>query len=832
MRQISFCRDIIHIVVYNRRRKKERKQKGKVFIKMEEVILTLSRTEFYKKLEDFWTEILNKHITGGTGHFYATIEFSYGRATFIIDKSNLYIVGYVVNNEEIYFRNVSYTNMKTEASLKKDDILSALYTFTNRVNEYSSTMQLVTVITLISEAARFDFVRAIIKRSFCPDDRENLEKCFSNWDYTINTFTERKHLDDLVTNYDKMKQISSSVNIPIDKSRAWCDEHIKAGYGRSELVLAGLLPLQEKKHGVVTSPGYGLDDVSITTNSADNTITFSLPDGRSETYSMTKIPSKDSYLMQALTKNMLNGLQVQKTVDNLNNITGLLAVAAAALTGTSVKSRVTNIQYDYTKVCGNEYLTVRDLTADCRNVAKNIGKVYDELVSANEDEAITWLRKCEKIADEMADKTQEMANSFMKLSDKAEEAVEETEDEVFKQQEKADELRRQNEEYQAELEKNKVLQEQINDDLVDVNQSLQKAVEDEEAARKRKHGFEIAGLVGNMVSGIVDMFTPDLGGFGRNDSSQKNIEEANQEDIKKLNDEIAQAEAEYEADKNTEIQDRAKCDQLNAEISDLEKQKETATGDQLTQIEAALTDKNALLLTANAELEAAVLAVEMAEKKMNELKKTLSELVERCDSIKDSAALEEEKAREEKEQIYSKKMELEEERRDCLSSIAEFSTLIESTAQEQQTAETALRTLTLAASCIKDVVQSLLMMVSFWRSISSFCSRLDDTDLDEEIESNMKVDANKRVAYYYDSDFMLMMLKFLCQWGSLYYVFTDFSNEISSIPEKQNKCYGIEVTPDKAGDLAEKLATMLNASISSQIAEQDAFIEELSKKEI
>ena len=66
--------------------------KGKVFIKMEEVILTLSRTEFYKKLEDFWTEILNKHITGGTGHFYASIEFSYGRATFIIDKNSMLLI--------------------------------------------------------------------------------------------------------------------------------------------------------------------------------------------------------------------------------------------------------------------------------------------------------------------------------------------------------------------------------------------------------------------------------------------------------------------------------------------------------------------------------------------------------------------------------------------------------------------------------------------------------------------------------------------------------------------------------------------------------------------
>lgn len=793
-----------------------------------------SKQEVYEKLETFWSNLIIKNIEKSKDNFYVEI-IPYGKtkkSTFILNKSNLYVIGYVVGDKEYYFKNVSYKKMNTEVRLLANDIMDSISLYQNVVNEYDTTKDLVKIIAFISEAARFDFVRAVIKRGFFPSDKKELGKYFIDWDNTVRTFCHRVYLNELVTNYDKMKNISQSKNISINDSREWCQKNITTDFDEFQLACAGLLPFPVKKCRVATSAGYGLDDITILTNSSDNTITFCLPDGRSETYSMTKLPKEDSYIIQVLTKNLLNGLQIDKTIDNLDNIAGLLTVAAAALTGTPIKSQVTSIQYDYTKVCGNENETIEELCKDCRSVAMNVGKVYDKLVSAEEDEAIVWLRKCEKIADEMADKTQKMADSFITLSDKAELAVEGTENEVYKQKEKADELRCQNEEYQAALEKNKVLQEQINDDLVGINESLQKAVEEEEAARKKKHGFEIAGLVGNMVSGIVDMFTPDLGNFGRNDSSQKNIEEANKQEIEALKKELEEATADYEKDMNTKIEDQAKVDSLNAEIANLEKQKESATGDQLTDIENKLADSSMALLSANAELEAAILAVEVAQQKMEKLQKSITELVERCDSIKDSAALEEEKARQEKEQIYAKKMELEEERRDCLSSIAEFSVMIENTAKEQQTAETALRTLTLAASCIKDVVQTLLVMVSFWRSISRFCKKLNDTDLDEEIESNMKVDANMRVAYYYDSDFMLVMLKFLCQWGALFYVCKDFANEMSSIPAKQNEYYGKECLPSEAAKYAEEYAEMLNKSVSKQIEEQDAFIEDLKGKEI
>ena len=805
---------------------------------MEEVTLDISNIQdkrvFYSDLETFWTDILEESTKPGDQNLHIKISTPKGTATFIMRKSDLYIIGYVVGNKSLNFKYENYKKMYTKVELKKDKIVNAIETFMTETNTYNTTGELVTVIAFISEAARFIFIRGVIKRGFFPNDRSSLEKYFYNWEDTKDYFYRRPYLDPLINNYKDIRRDYSitTLNVSLKDSRDWCYRHIFAKDEREHLGDVGLLNEFTKKPRKVTAPGYDLEDVTVITSPADNTITFCLSDGKSETYSMTKIPPKDSFLMKVMCNHMLNGLQIENTIANLNNIAGLLTVAAASLSGTSIKSQITEIQFQYTKLCGAENLTVKDLYADCRTVAKDIGKVYDKLTSGREDDAIDWLRKCEKISQEMAEKTNTMANNFLKLSNLTNEAVKSTENEQAIQEAKKLEYEQKNEEYQAKLESNKVRQEQINKDLVGVNDALQKAVEEEEAARKRKHGFEIAGLVGNMVSGIVDMFTPDLGNFGLNDSSMKNIEEADNQELDDLKQQLEEATDEYNKDVDIQNEEKAKVEQLETDIENLNKQKETATEDQIAEIESSITAKTALLSTANIELSAAIMAVQEAQKKMDSLQDAINKLVASCESIKESAAIEEEKAREEKEKIYSEKMELEEERRNCLSNIAEFSEMIESTAEQAQTAETALQTLYFASSCIKDVVCALLTMANFWESVTCFCRKLNDTDLDEEIEDNMEVDMKTRIAYYYDSDFMLMMLKFLCQWGALYYTCVDFANELSSIPAKQNNLYRIEVEGKDANEIAAKFATILHKNVDVQIAEQQKTIDKLSQKEI
>lgn len=575
-------------------------------------------------------------------------------------------------------------------------------------------------------------------------------------------------------------------------------------------------------------------DVSIVTNQMEKSITFVLPDGRKETYALNEIPSKDSYIVKTITKEIGQSLQIATIVDNLNNIAELLYISACALVETKVSSKVTHIQHEYTKLCGQSKLSVHQLCLDSRKAAIAIGNAYESLTKGREYDCINEIKKCEQIALNMAKEAEVLANAYVKLGDEANETVEMTQDEVAVQKEKAQKMEEDRDRYEAQLNAQLAAQESLNSQLAELNAEYQKVQKLEEEALGRKHGFEIAGIVSGVVGGVVDMFTPDFGLFGGDDEKEDVYQEAAKQEIDELKEELSNAEEEY----RTELENKGKLEteeaKLQAEIEVEEKRyKEMEAADTLATDEGkalitTLDEHKVLLATCSANLLAATAAVEAAENAVNSLKQMLAQMTEQFESCATSAAAEAERAAQTKEKIYEDKIELEEQRRESLSQIAEFTTMIESCSKQQEMAETALRTLNMAVSCIKQVVTSLMNASLFWKSLSLFCNRLHESDLDEAIENNMKYcEEDTRVAYYFEADFMLMMLKFLSQWSSLYYVCKDYEYAISEIPEKQAKYYSITLSPDKAMEEALRMSQSLSSSIEVQIQEQDALIEEM-----
>lgn len=578
----------------------------------------------------------------------------------------------------------------------------------------------------------------------------------------------------------------------------------------------------------------GMGDITIYTNSTENTITFELPDGKSETYSMNRIPGRDSFIIRKMMEQVCQELQIQTIVDNLNNIVELLFVAANALAGTKVCSQVTHIQEEYMKLCGSSKLTVHELCLRCRKVAQNIGKAYENLTRGREPECIRKLKECESAALEMAGMADSLAQSFVKLGDLSDKAVMDTEDEAAVQKEMAEKLQKDRDNYKAKLDAQVAMQDSFNEQLAELNNEYQDAKKREDDALKRKHGYEIAGIVSGIVGGIVDLFTPDLGNFGKKKDSQ--AEDAARQEISELKQELADIEKEYEQ----KLDEKQKLEQQNHEletkIKDEQKRLEdlSAAGkegsDEAASLRDVLDNDKILLAACGSELAAAMEAVELLSKKMADLKSTLAAMTEQFEKISASAAMEAEKAAQQKEKIYDDKIEIEKQRRESLSQIAEFTSMIESCSQQQHAAETALQTLNMAAVCIKQVVASFLTASMFWKSVSSFCNTLHDSDLDETIQANMDYcPQESRVVYYYDSEFMCLMLQFLSQWGALYYVCQDYEAAMSDIPKRQAEYYKKPVMLRDAYQTAMDVSRDLSDKVKVQMEAQDAVIKELEQ---
>lgn len=572
-----------------------------------------------------------------------------------------------------------------------------------------------------------------------------------------------------------------------------------------------------------------MDDIAIYTNNAENIIIFELPDGRSETYSMNRIPDRDSFIIRKMMEQVCQELQIQTIVDNLNNIVELLFVAENALAGTKVCSQVTRIQEEYMKLCGSSKLTVHELCIRCRKVAQNIGKAYDNLIMAREPECIRKLKECESVALEMAGMADTLAQNFVKLGDLSDQAVMDTEDEAAVQKEMAEKLQKDRDDYKAKLDAQVAMQDSFNEQLADLNNAYQEAKKKEDDALKRKHGYEIAGIVSGIAGGIVDLFTPDLGNFGKKKDSQAQ-DEARQE-ISEMKQELADVEKEYEQ----KLDEKQKLEQQNSELEAKIKNEQqrledlSAAGkegsDDAASLQNMLDNDKILLATCGSELAAAVEAAELLSKKMADLKDTLTAMTEQFEKVSTSAAAEAEKAAQQKEKIYDDKIEIEKQRRESLSQIAEFTSMIESCSQQQHAAETALHTLNMAAVCIKQVVASFLTASMFWKSVSSFCNTLHDSDLDETIQANIDYcPQESRVVYYYDSEFMCLMLQFLSQWGALYYVCKDYETAISDIPKRQANYYKKPVKLADACQIAMDVSRDLSDKVKTQMEAQDAVI--------
>lgn len=209
---------------------------------METVELNL---ENIQSLDQSWLEILERYNTkeAESSHFIVRMKmpsYKYPFVDFVLQKNNAYVIGILKNGQLINFYKKVYGEYN--GNLNKESIKTMMGHFYQlnvggRIEEKYFDI----AVFIISEAARFDFVRAAVRRVY-DDDSNPTKTAFINWTNSEQCYTQLNLYWELLHNYSHMRKDVSkhTKNVSVsDAQKFFYKQNNPEIYG--DLVSVGLL---------------------------------------------------------------------------------------------------------------------------------------------------------------------------------------------------------------------------------------------------------------------------------------------------------------------------------------------------------------------------------------------------------------------------------------------------------------------------------------------------------------------------------------------------------------------------------------------------------------
>ncbi|MEA5557101.1 hypothetical protein [Nodularia spumigena] len=157
----------------------------------------------------------------------------------------------------------------------------------------------------------------------------------------------------------------------------------------------------------------------VNNNSAAGLITLSI-NGQEESYSVKNSPAKDSQLVRDSRQDILGKLCIDALVSNLQNAADLMFLAYNALAGTDVQSKVSGLQKSLLDISGYCMNTLDIFGLRSEEVAKTLIKIYGLLLQGKDKLAIIQFKYCGKIARDMANESEQLAERIAALGTESE----------------------------------------------------------------------------------------------------------------------------------------------------------------------------------------------------------------------------------------------------------------------------------------------------------------------------------------------------------------------------------------------------------------------------
>ncbi len=249
-------------------------------------------------------------------------------------------------------------------------------------------------------------------------------------------------------------------------------------------------------------------------------------------YSLSKTPPNGSAMVEKMKADITQGLQVGDIVRNLKNISGMLFVAYNALGGTMMQSKVSGLQKDYLQLLDDSGTAITGFKNKSEEICIFVAKAYDWLTRGKESMAITQFDKCAKAAAVMAKTAEGLAARYITMSNQTEHVLEGTQDEQATQYKKMDEMKRQQDEFNAELASQEAMKAQLAQDIESINNVYEDARDREKEAYSTKKGLMITQAVIGCIGAILP-FGKSVGGGGGQGSGQASAQAQKELDEKK-----------------------------------------------------------------------------------------------------------------------------------------------------------------------------------------------------------------------------------------------------------------------------------------------------------
>lgn len=186
-------------------------------------------------------------------------------------------------------------------------------------------------------------------------------------------------------------------------------------------------------------------------------------------YDLKELPPADSPVIVRAGKDILQDMQVDSIIRNLENVARLMFVAYNALGGTKVQARMSGLQKHYLDLMDNSEQAIITFQHRSKEICVFMKKSYVWLIKGQERMAIAQFEDCANAAEEMAKTAENLADGFRELSNKAENVLEDTQEESALRYREMDEIKKQMEQYNAKLKSCESTRQSLDKAISDIN---------------------------------------------------------------------------------------------------------------------------------------------------------------------------------------------------------------------------------------------------------------------------------------------------------------------------------------------------------------------------
>lgn len=599
-------------------------------------------------------------------------------------------------------------------------------------------------------------------------------------------------------------------------------------------------------------------EIALRDNSNELTITI---DGRSEEYSLATRPKDTSMAVVEEKKQILHEIDLPSIVTNLQNSAHLLDIAYNAVNGTPMHSKVYRLQDQLLRLNNESIITIQKFGYKSDAVIRDMLSAFEWLTACAEDMAIDQLKACATHARDMRIEAENMHKNFQTMAEDTSTVVQETIEQQARNYEKKEAVRQQLAEFQAKQDALSAVQRDLKTRISETKEMYSDLNSKLEQAEKKQETLQIVSLVCGSLSAVaaplIAMAASNPGGMGGAAPTNAQTVQtgpqsgSQQKPAGQTPSELTRKESEITTAQQKLNELSGRIDAKKKEMEALEQEKtqktpsSTATEEEKAAAQKSIADVEAKLTAARAELE--TLTHEKTEQHeslqrqkaalevLQQSAASLDKIAESTQKAADSAQTGIDASRARVREVFANLMELQKTNTENLAQLAEFTTLIKNTVITKDSLETAIQSLMVAITCLKNVVVILQDIALFWAAMEACCASLGDARLTDMLTKLQQYDEERRRKLYYSNAIAGSLFTGIVRWVALHSICADYveaaqktraiMNDAISAPEMDAESHWKKAS-ELAATVGKSLQLQVNASQEkmTQIAaqEQDA----------